>query len=118
MTNFLVSHLLAKQMHFFPSGVQQIILTFLCFRQGEADEEVEQDLWEAVQKNNVETIHRFRDKADVLSRDLPFLQAVISEAIGLANKEMVTAVVDLFACNNQQAYQVRIRKDMCAICKC
>jgi len=75
-------------------------------RQGEADEEVEQDLWEAVQKNNVETIHRFRDKADVLSRDLPFLQAVISEAIGLANKEMVTAVVDLFACNNQQAYQV------------
>ena len=118
MTNSLVSHLLAKQMHFFLSGVQQIILTFLCFRQGEADEEVEQDLWEAVQKNNVETIHRFRDKADVLSRDLPFLQAVISEAIGLANKEMVTAVVDLFACNNQQAYQVRIRKNMCAIRKC
>ena len=67
---------------------------------------MEADLWEAVQKNDVEIIQTFRNRTDMFTRDLPFMQAIISEAIGLANKEMVAAVVDLFAYSNQHAYQV------------
>ena len=67
---------------------------------------MEVELWEAVQKNDIETVKGFRNRTDVLVRDLPFMQALISEAIGLANCEMLTTVVDLFACNNQHAYQV------------
>ena len=67
---------------------------------------MEADLWEAVQKNDVEIIQTFRNRTDMFTRDLPFMQAIIGEAIGLANKEMVAAVVDLFAYSNQHAYQV------------
>jgi len=75
-------------------------------RQGDTDQQMEVELWEAVQKNDIETVKGFRNRTDVLVRDLPFMQALISEAIGLANCEMLTTVVDLFACNNQHAYQV------------
>ena len=67
---------------------------------------MEAELWEAVQTNDVEIIKRLRNRTDSSLRDLPFMQAVIGEAIGLGNTDMVTEVVDLFSHSNRHAYQV------------
>jgi len=74
-------------------------------RQGEIEQQVEADLWEAVQNNDLEVVQKYR-QSDVVLHDLTFTQAVIAEAVSLGNKDMVTAVVDLFAYNNQSAHKV------------
>ena len=66
---------------------------------------MEANLWEAVQNNDLEVVQKYR-QTDVVLHDLAFTQAVIAEAVSLGNKDMVTAVVDLFAYNNQNAHKV------------
>ena len=77
---------------------------------------MEAELWEAVQTNDVEIIQQFRNRTDSSLRDLPFMQAVTCEAIGLGNTDMVTEVVDLFAHSNQHAYQVCLHIERINIC--
>jgi len=75
-------------------------------RHGRNEEQIEAELWEAVQQNDIKIVQEFSRRSESLVRDLPFMQAIIGEAIGLGNPEMVTSVVDLFANRNQNAYQV------------
>ena len=75
-------------------------------RKGEIDQQQEANLWEAVQKNDLSAVQGFRENSEFSFCDTPFMQAVIGEAISYGNQEMVTAVVDLFAYNNQQSHKV------------
>ena len=98
------------------SPLSELVMTSRYCRQGEIDQEVEAEVWEAVQTNDVEIIKRLRNRTDSSLRDLPFMQAVIGEAIGLGNTVMVTEVVDLFAHSNQHAYQVCSHMEQINIC--
>jgi len=74
-------------------------------RSTEEEEAREQEVWEAVQDNNVEFVEGIRSTG----RDRwtwIFTQSAITEAVRLGSQEMVVALVTLFSSTSSQPYQV------------